>query len=318
MNLPLAPPLKPQLAISRKVLPEGSWAYEPKWDGFRCLAFIDGDDVNLQSRNSRPLTRYFPELEFPLGPSVLDGEIVVHTPGGDGSVGAQDFDLLGQRIHPATSRIERLAAETPATFVAFDLLARGDEDLTALPYSQRRTALEELIVAPLELTPMVLSLDEADVWLQGAEGVIAKELDGPYRFGERKGMVKVKRVRTADAVVVGWRPGKAEGTVGALILGMYEPDGRLREVGHSSGFSAKEKRELVATLKPYETGERGSGEPSRWTQGRDLEWVSLRPELVVEVTFDHTSSGRIRHGTKVQRWREDKDPRECTVDQLEQ
>jgi ATP-dependent DNA ligase len=318
VTLPLAPPLKPQLAISRTTLPEDGWAYEPKWDGFRAIAFIDGDDVDLQSRNARPLTRYFPELVFPLEPCVLDGEIVVHSPDGDRSVGAQDFDLLGQRIHPAKSRIERLAVETPATFVAFDLLARGDEDLTGLPYRERRAALEEFVVAPLELTPMVLGRDEADVWLQGAEGVIAKELDGPYLFGERKGMVKVKRVRTADAVVVGWRPGKAEGTVGALILGMYEPDGRLREVGHSSGFSAKEKRELVAKLKPYETGERGSGEPSRWTQGRDLEWVTLRPELVVEVTFDHTSSGRIRHGTKVQRWREDKPPAECTVDQLDQ
>ena len=165
---------------------------------------------------------------------------------------------------------------------------------------------------------MVDAIDDAQVWLQGAEGVIAKELDAPYLPGERKGMVKVKRVRTVDAVVVGWRPGKAESTVGALILGMYTPDGKLREVGHSSGFSAKEKRELVKTLAPYETGERGSAEPSRWTQGRDLEWVQLRPELVVEITFDHTSSGRIRHGTKVQRWRDDKSPADCTIDQLDQ
>jgi ATP-dependent DNA ligase len=316
--LPLAPPLKPQLALSRKTLPDGvGWAFEPKWDGFRAIVFVDGDEVDIQSRNARPLTRYFPELEFPLGPCVLDGEIVVHTPGGDRSVGAQDFDLLGQRIHPAKSRIDRLAGETPATFIAFDLLARGDEDLTGLPYRERRAALEALVVAPLELTPMVLDIADADVWLQGAEGVVAKELAGTYLFGERKGMVKVKRVRTADAVVVGWRPGKAEGTVGALILGMYGPDGKLREVGHSSGFSAKEKRELVATLEPYETGERGSGDPSRWTQGRDLEWVSLRPELVVEITFDHVSSGRIRHGTKVTRWREDKPPEQCTTDQLD-
>jgi ATP-dependent DNA ligase len=318
--LPLKPPLKPQLALSRATLPDGDeWAYEPKWDGFRCLAFVDGDDIDLQSRNARSLRRYFPELEFPFDePCVLDGEIVVHTPGGPGTVGAQDFDLLGQRIHPAQSRVDRLAEETPATFVAFDLLARGTDVLLDLPYRERRAALEAFVIAPLELTPMVESIDDAQVWLQGAEGVIAKQLDGRYLPGERKGMVKVKRVRTADAVVVGWRPGKAENTVGALILGMYTPDGKLREVGHSSGFSAKEKRELVKTLAPYETGERGSAEPSRWTQGRDLEWVELRPELVVEITFDHTSSGRIRHGTKVQRWRDDKPPTDCTVDQLDQ
>jgi ATP-dependent DNA ligase len=163
----------------------------------------------------------------------------------------------------------------------------------------------------------VRTVEEAESWLQTEEGVIAKQSGEPYRPGERVGMVKIKRVRTADCVVVGWRPGKAEGTLGALILGMYDGD-RLREVGHSSGFSAKEKRELVDVLAPYETGERGSGDPSRWTQGRDLEWVALRPELVVEVTFDHVSDGRIRHGTKVQRWRDDKAPEACTVDQLEQ
>jgi ATP-dependent DNA ligase len=318
VTLPLAPPLKPQLALSRKELPNGDgWAYEPKWDGFRAIVFVDGDEIDVQSRNARPLTRYFPELSFPVGPCVLDGEIVVHTPGGDANVGAQDFDRLGQRIHPAQSRVERLAAETPATFVAFDLLARGDEVLMGLPYRERRAALEELVVAPLELTPMVLDIADAQVWLAGAEGVIAKELGAPYLPGERKGMVKVKRVRTADAVVMGWRPGKAPGTVGALILGMYDGDDRLREVGHSSGFSAKEKRELVTSLAPYETGERGSADASRWTQGRDLEWVALRPELVVEVTFDHVSGGRIRHGTKVQRWRDDKAPRECDIAQLD-
>jgi ATP-dependent DNA ligase len=320
VTLALKPPLKPQLALSRVTLPEGDeWAYEPKWDGFRCIAFVDGDDIDLQSRNARSLRRYFPELEFPFDePCVLDGEIVVHTPGGSRTVGAQNFDLLGQRIHPAKSRIDRLAQETPATFIAFDLLARGTDVLLDLSYRERRAALEAFVTAPLELTPMVENADGAQVWLQGAEGVIAKQLDAPYKPGERVGMVKVKRVRTADAVVVGWRPGKAPGTVGALILGMYTPDGKLREVGHSSGFSAKEKRELVASLAPYETGERGSGEPSRWSQGRDLEWIALRPELVVEVTFDHTSGGRIRHGTKVQRWRDDKAPADCTVDQLDQ
>ncbi|HEV2769445.1 MAG TPA: ATP-dependent DNA ligase [Solirubrobacteraceae bacterium] len=330
MALPLAPPLAPQLARSRKTLPEGEgWVYEPKWDGFRALAFVDGDELYLQSRNGKPLLRYFPELRFPPGRYVLDGEIVIPAPGREGAEGApgggpqglvlrQEFDLLGQRIHPAASRIARLAEETPATFMAFDLLAHEDETLLERPWAERRAALEELADAPVELTPVVHSAAEAQPWLRAAEGVIAKEAHAPYRPGERTAMIKVKRVRTIDAVVMGYRPGKEEGTVGSLILGLYAPDGRLREVGHSSGFTAREKRALVESLRPYETGERGSGDPSRWTAGRDLEWVMLRPELVVEVTFDHVSDGRIRHGTKVQRWRTDKAPGECVVDQLEQ
>jgi ATP-dependent DNA ligase len=311
--LPLDPPVLPQLARSRAALPEGDgWAYEPKWDGFRAIAFVDGDDVELQSRNGKTLTRYFPELRFAPGRYVLDGEIVIH-----GADGRQEFDRLGQRIHPAASRIARLAEETPATYVAFDLLADEDEVLLELPYLERRARLEARVTAPVELTPMVRSADAAGRWLHDAEGVIAKEADAPYRPGQREGMAKIKRVRTIDAVVLGWRPGKAEGTVGALILGLYDAGGELREVGHSSGFTAKEKRELVDRLAPYETGERGSGEPSRWSAGRDLEWVALRPELVVEVTFDHVSDGRIRHGTKVQRWREDKPPLQCRIEQLE-
>jgi ATP-dependent DNA ligase len=311
--LPLKSPLLPQLARSRAILPTGDgWAYEPKWDGFRAIAFVDGDEVSLQSRNGRDLTRYFPELRFAPGRYVLDGEIVIH-----GESGRQEFDLLGQRIHPAASRVARLAEETPAVFIAFDALSRDDDVLMELPYLERRAILEEVVEDPVELTPMVRTAAEAEQWLQEAEGVIAKEAAAVYKPGERVGMVKIKRVRTIDAVVLGWRPGKAENTVGALILGLYDEDGRLREVGHSSGFTAKEKRELVGKLAPYETGERGSGEPSRWTMGRDLEWVMLRPELVVEVTFDHTSSGRIRHGAKVQRWRDDKPPRECVVAQLD-
>jgi ATP-dependent DNA ligase len=309
MSLPLAPPLLPQLARSRTTLPEGvDWAYEPKFDGFRTVAFVDGDDVELQSRNGKPMARYFPEVvaSFPAGRYVLDGEIV-----------ASSFDTLGQRIHPAKSRIDRLAVETPARFIAFDLLASGDDVLLEQGYLERRAALEALALDGVELTPVVHAAADAQDWLQCEEGVIAKETAAPYRPGERTGMVKIKRVRTIDAVVVGWRPGKAEGTVGALILGLYDGE-RLREVGHSSGFTAKEKRELVAKLQPFETGQRGSGEPSRWSAGRDLEWVALRPELVVEVTFDHVSDGRIRHGAKVQRWREDKDPSACTVDQLDQ
>ncbi len=321
VTLPLSPPVAPQLARSRKTLPEGEdWVFEPKWDGFRALAFVDGDEVvALQSRNGKDLLRYFPELRFPPGRYVLDGEIVIPAPEVEGdTVRRQEFDLLGQRIHPAASRIARLAQETPATFMAFDLLAREDEVLLDLSWEERRAALEALVGDPVELTPVVRTAQEAQPWLQGAEGVIAKEASAPYRPGERTGMVKVKRVRTIDAVVAGWRPGKEEGTVGSLILALHGPDGRLREVGHSSGFTAREKRELVGFLAPYETGERGSADPSRWTAGRDLEWVKLRPELVVEVTFDHVSDGRIRHGAKVQRWREDKDPAACGVEQLEQ
>jgi ATP-dependent DNA ligase len=305
MALPLKPPVLPQLARSRESLPDGDgWAYEVKYDGFRCVAFVDDGEVELQSRNGKTLTRYFPEVaaSFPPGRFVFDGEIV-----------ASSFDTLGQRIHPAKSRVERLSVETPARFIAFDLLARGDQVLMEHSYDERRKALEK--VKGIELAPVVRTVADAEGWLQTEEGVIAKQTAEPYRPGERVGMVKVKRVRTADCVVIGWRPGKAEGTLGAIILGMYDGD-RLREVGHSSGFSAKEKRELPAKLAPYETGERGSGAPSRWTQGRDLEWIGLRPELVVEITFDHTSDGRIRHGAKVQRWRDDKPPRQCTYDQL--
>jgi ATP-dependent DNA ligase len=305
MSLPLKPPVLPQLARPRTTLPEGDgWAYEPKWDGFRTIAFVDGDDVYLQSRNGKPMSRYFPEVTFPAGRYVVDGELVAAT-----------FGTLGQRIHPAASRIERLAKETPARFVAFDVLALDDEVLIERPYRVRRAVLET--IAGLELTPVVHSVGDAARWLQDEEGVIAKELACPYLPGERKGMVKVKRMRTIDAVVMGWRPGKEDGTVGAIILGLYGEDGRLHEVGHSSGFTATRKRELVAELQPYETGERGSGEPSRWTHGRDLEWVALRPELVVEITYDHVSDGRIRHGTKVVRWRDDKPPADCKLDQLE-
>jgi ATP-dependent DNA ligase len=305
MTLPLQPPLLPQLARSRAGLPDGDgWGYEPKLDGFRCIAFVDGDAVELRSRNDKPLTRYFPEIARPAARYVLDGEF-----------GAASFDTLGQRIHPAASRIERLSKETPARFVAFDLLACGDEVLLDRSYRDRRAALAE--VDGLECTPVVWTAGEAEGWLHTEEGVIAKQADAPYQPGERTGMVKIKRVRTIDAVVVGWRPGKVEGTLGALILGLYDDAGELHVVGHSSGFSAKEKRELPARLAPYETGERGSGDPSRWKSDKSLEWIALRPELVVEITFDHVSDGRIRHGTKVQRWREDKPPAACSIAQLE-
>ena len=278
---------------------------------------MDGEDVFLQSRSGKPLGRYFPEMRPPPGRYVLDGELLVRDAGG-----REDFDALGQRIHPAASRVERLAEETPASYVVFDLLAREDASLISQPLRERRAALEELLAgrefaaASVELMRATSSPEDARGWLQSAEGAIAKELSAPYRPGERKGMVKVKRVRTIDAVVAGWRPGKERGTVGALILGLYEAGGELRVVGHCSGFTAAEKRRLVSFLQPYETGARGTADPSRWSSGRELEWVALRPELVVEIDFDHTSAGRIRHGAKLRRWRDDKPPRECTVDQL--
>ncbi len=312
MALPLSPPLLPQLSKSAKRLPTGDgWVYEPKWDGFRAIAFVDGDDVELQSRNGRPLTRYFPELRFMPGRYVLDGEIVQFD-----AAGRQDFDALGQRIHPAESRVRMLAEQTPTRFIAFDLLAEDDEVLLELPQRERRARLEAIVAAPVDLTPATEDPEQAAPWLEGAEGVVAKRQDAHYCPGERVGMVKIKRVRTIDAVAIGWRPGKEEGTLGSLILGLYDDEGRLREVGHCSGFKAAEKRELPAKLAPYETGQRGRGDPSRWNNERELEWIELRPELVVEVTFDHVSNNRIRHGTKMSRWRADKDPRECRTDQL--
>jgi len=318
--LPLAPPLSPQLARSRSSLPSGAdWAYEPKFDGFRALVFVDGDDVRILSRGGRPLERYFPELRFPAGRYVVDGEIVI-----DDAHGGQDFDLLSQRIHPAASRIERLSRETPARFIAFDLLADGDEALLERPFEQRREALVALAErlggdgAALDPTPLVRTAAEAEPWLRTAEGVIAKELAAPYRPGERAGMAKIKRVRTIDAVLVGWRPGKEPETVGSLILGLYDGDGRLRVVGHTSSLRAAERRALVGRLAPFESGERGSADPSRWKNDKDLEWVGLRPELVVEVSFDHVAGGRIRHGAKLRRWRDDKPAAECLLTQLDE
>ena len=317
MALPLTPPLEPQLARAAKELPSGTnWRYEPKWDGFRTLVFRDGGEVRLQSRNGRPMERYFPEilpqvLALPTERVVLDGELIVVVDG------AQEFDRLSQRIHPAASRIERLAGETPAAFVAFDLLADGDESLLDLPYDERRARLEGLIVAPVELTPCTRDREAAGAWLTGSsEGVIAKDGTAPYRPGERTGMTKIKRLRTAEAVVKAFRFGKLEGTVGSLILGLYDDEGELREVGHTSGFTAKQKRELLDVLEPYRTHESGAGEPSRWKSEEELVWEGLRPELVAEVTFDHVSGHRIRHGARFKRWRPDKAPQECGIEQL--
>ncbi len=310
MSLPLQPPIEPQLAKPAKELPLGEgFVYEPKWDGFRTIAFVDDGEVYLQSRGSRPLQRYFPELVLPAGRYVLDGEIVILD-----EDGRPRFEALQARLHPAESRVNRLAAETPATLIAFDLLAHDDEVLLDRPFAERRARLEAITGA----TPASADPAQAERWLDTTEGVIAKELAAPYRPGKRLGMFKVKRVRTVDAVVVGYRPGVDEGTIGSLILGMYDAGGALHVMGHSSGFSGRLKRDLVARVLPYETGERGSGDASRWSAGRDLEWVSLRPELVVEVSFDHASGGRIRHGARLLRFRDDKPPRECLlVEELE-
>jgi ATP-dependent DNA ligase len=311
--LPLHPPLLPQLARSAAELPEGDgWRYEPKLDGFRAVVFVDGGEIYVQSRNGKPLGRYFPELRFPAGRYVLDGELVIRAEGG-----GEDFEGLQERIHPAASRVARLAAERPATFVAFDLLARDDRSLLDAPLTERRAALEALAADPVELIPTTALLAEATPWLDTAEGVIAKRAEAPYKPGERVGMVKIKRVRTIDCAVVGWRPGKAEGTVGSLILGLYAPSGELHVVGHTSGFTAARARELVGIVTPHETGEHGASEPNRWSADRDREWRGLRPELVAEVSFDHKSGHRIRHGARLLRFREDKAARDCALAQLD-
>jgi ATP-dependent DNA ligase len=316
VTLPLKPPVKPQLARPAKDLPaDGDWRFEPKWDGFRTIVFRDGDDVQLQSRNGRPMNRYFPEvveqvLQLPGKQLVLDGEMVVEVDG------VQEFDLLSQRIHPAASRVEMLAKETPAEFVAFDLLAEGKEKLLDLPYTERRERLTKVIADPVRLTPVTDDSEEAQVWFSGrSEGVVAKQADAPYKPGERTGMLKIKRVRTADTVVMAFRFGKEENTVGSLILGLY--DGKdLHVVGHTSGFTAKQKRELLGLLEPYRTHEHGSGGPSRWKSDEELQWEGLRPELVCEIAFEHITGRRIRHGAKFLRWRDDKSPEECSIDQL--
>jgi ATP-dependent DNA ligase len=314
VDLPLRPPIKPQLALTRKELPRGEeWAYEQKLDGFRAIVFVDGGDAYIQSRGGKDLTRYFPELSFASGRYVLDGELVIRN--ADGNL---EFDALQERIHPAASRIELLSKEIPADYVAFDLLAEEDEALLETRFGARRERLEALAAKTgVELSELSPDPEQAEEWLRRTEGTMAKQLDALYVPGKRKGMAKIKREREIDCVVMGWRPGKEEGTVGSLILGLYD-DGELRSVGHISGFSKETKRSMRTLLAPLETGESGSAEPSRWTGGRDLEWVALRPELVIEVGYDHAATGRIRHGARFRRFRDDKDPRECTFDRLDE
>jgi ATP-dependent DNA ligase len=314
LTLPLVPPIKPQLALTRKALPLGEeWAYEQKLDGFRAIVFVDGADAYIQSRSGKALARYFPELSFPLGRYVLDGELVIHD-----AAGNVEFDALQSRIHPAESRIALLAGEIPASYVAFDLLAEDDEALLETPFGERRERLERLLAdTSVIVSKLSRDTEQAEEWLRRTEGTMAKQLDAPYLPGKRKGMAKVKRERTIDCVVMGWRPGKEEGTVGSLILGLYDGD-KLRSVGHISGFSQETKRSLRTLLEPLETGESGTAEPSRWTGGRDLEWVALRPELVIEIGYDHAAAGRIRHGGRFHRFRDDKAPEECLFSDLDE
>jgi ATP-dependent DNA ligase len=320
VSLPLTPPIAPALARGKRQLPVGSqWRYEPKYDGFRAIAFIDGDEVYLQSRGLKPLARYFPELAFSPGRYVIDGEIVI-----DSADGHEDFNALQNRLHPAASRVATLASATPARFIAFDLLAEGDTVWLERPFRERREALAALLgslgfqpATGITLTPLSADPADAEPWLASGEGVVAKLADAAYAPGKRTAMVKVKRVRTIDCVVVGYRHGIEPGTVGSLILGLYDEAGELVVVGHCSGIRPSEKAGLAQRLAAYASGERGSGDPSRWASERDLEWVGLAPELVVEVRYDHVSGGRIRHGTKLVAWRQDKAPAECRLSQLD-
>ena len=335
MSLPFAPPVAPMLAKLSGNIPEGAnWLYEPKWDGFRTLIFIEdnGDPAYLQSRDLKPMARYFPEAVEQLAtilPSgtVFDGELVVVREDG------LDFDALQQRIHPAESRVRKLAAETPSSFIAFDIIAHDGKDLRATPFRERRALLEMLLQdakPPAYLTPATTDIATARQWFEhfegaGLDGVIAKPLDAPYQPNVRA-MLKIKHKRTADCVVAGyrWQRGEEDRAVGSLLLGLYDDGGVLHFVGHTSSFKMNEKRALVETLAPYVTDDdvgfgrgRTPGEPSRWTGGRDMMWVRLRPELVCEVSFDHLQGDRFRHASTFIRWRTDKPPASCTFDQLE-
>ncbi|MDO3646517.1 ATP-dependent DNA ligase [Nocardia mangyaensis] len=345
MDLPVMPPVRPMLAKSTPSLPrDPGLSYEPKWDGFRCIVFRDGDEIELGSRNDRPLTRYFPELVDLLAAAlpqrcVVDGEIVVVTEDG------LDFDTLQQRLHPAASRVNKLAVETPASFVAFDLLAHRDRDLTSEPFTERRRELETLLdAAPgrIHLTPITQDPDVAQDWFTrfegaGFDGVMVKADDLAY-LQDKRVMLKVKHERTADCVVAGYRMHKDGEGVGSLLLGLFDDEANLHHVGVASSFTAARRRELLGELAPLrenalidhpwrnwadavaqaDAAGKMPGGVSRWTGGKDLSWEPLRPELVAEVRYEHVQSGRFRHGGRLVRFRADRTPESCTYAQLDE
>ncbi|HEX6364899.1 MAG TPA: ATP-dependent DNA ligase [Agromyces sp.] len=340
MDLPVMPPVAPMLSKSVREIPDTGHV-EPKWDGFRTIVFKDGDEIVLGSRNERPMTRYFPELVEALRENlpdrcVVDGEIILAI---DGRL---DFDALQQRIHPADSRVRMLAERTPASFVGFDLLAIGDADIMARPFVERRTRLEEALAGasdPVFITPATADLAEARDWFTrfegaGLDGLVAKPLDGTYQPDKRT-MFKVKHERTADCVVAGFRWHKTGGIIGSLLLGLYGDDGRLHHVGVAASFPMAKRKELVATLEPYVADDlsqhpwgewadqeahastRMPGAVSRWSAGKNLSFVPLRPELVVEVAYEKMEGDRFRHTAQFRRWRTDRSPESCTYEQLE-
>ncbi|WP_338179341.1 ATP-dependent DNA ligase [Jatrophihabitans sp.] len=341
MRLPVLPPVAPMLAKAVPEIPStGGLSFEPKWDGFRSIIFRDGDEVEIGSRNEKPMTRYFPEVVAAVRAQlpercVVDGEIVIATAGG------LDFEALQQRIHPAASRVTMLSETTPASFVAFDLLALGDDDLTGRPFAERRALLEQALAPaqpPVHLTPATTDVAEAQRWFEifegaGLDGVVAKPLDGAY-LPDKRVMFKIKHARTADCVVAGYRVHKSgPDLIGSLLLGLYTPDGTLASVGVIGSFPMARRRELFTELQPLVTGFEGhpwnwagqvpegrtprSSETSRWNAGKDLSFTPLRPELVVEVRYDHMEGPRFRHTTQFNRWRPDREPESCTYDQLE-
>ncbi|MCW5254195.1 MULTISPECIES: ATP-dependent DNA ligase [unclassified Streptomyces] len=342
MDLPVMPPVKPMLAKSVKDVPPGM-QYEAKWDGFRAIVFRDGDEVELGSRTGKPLTRYFPELVAAVRERlpercVVDGEIVI------AREGRLDFDALSERIHPADSRVRTLAERTPSSLVVFDLLALDDESLLDVPLSGRRALLVRAlagVTAPVHLAPATRDVAVARRWFEqyegaGLDGVVAKPPELPYRQDQRA-MFKVKHERTADVVVAGYRPHKSGPVVGSLLLGLHDDRGVLQHVGVSAAFTMKRRAELVAELEPLRMddarehpwaawGEEAAhasarlpGAPSRWSGGKDLSWVPLRPERVAEVAYDHMENGaRFRHTARFRRWRPDRTPESCTYAQLEE
>ena len=327
----LKPPLPPMEARLVEEIPTGDgWQYEPKWDGFRCVAFRDGEQISLQSKSGQPLARYFPDIVGVLATLsgrqiVLDGELVAPVSG------ALSFDELQLRLHPAASRVQKLAKVHPATYIVFDLLAVNGRVYVQRPLRERRPLLEKFArsnfrsAKNLRLSPATTDHSTAVEWFRKAggdlDGIVAKQLDAPYASGERTAVVKVKQIRTADCVVGGFRYARASRVIGSLLLGLYGDDGLLHHVGFTSAFKASERRELTkkfeALKKPPGFTGSAPGGPSRWSTDRTSEWEPVDPRVIVEVAYDHFTGGRFRHGTKLLRWRPDKKPRQCTMDQVE-